>query len=366
MKVSFPYYALSKGINIVMKAVSSKTTLPILKCILIDATKDKIVLFANDMELAITTEVEGTIEERGSIALDAKILSEIVRKLPEDDIDIQTDDRLMTSISSGNALFTIPGMEGSDFPPVPEVEKEESLKMSQYIFKEMIRQTIFSLDLNDNNILMTGELFEIRDHTLRLVALDGHRIAIRKIELAGNYDQRKEIVPGKTLNEVSKILSDNLEDTINICFSANHVLFEFGETCVYSRLIEGEYFHVDNMLGGEPQLKTIVNKKDFLSCLERADLLIREGDNRPIVLDITDDNMDISIRTTLGQMEDNLPVEKTGKDLRIGFNPRFMIDAIKAVDDEYITIHLINQKAPCFIKNEEETYLYLILPVNIL
>lgn len=366
MKLSFEKTDLLKAINIVMKAVSSRTTLPILKCILIDATGNDIILFANDMEMAITTQAAGQIEEKGSIALDAKIFSEIIRKLPDGEVYISTDERLTASISCGKSLFTIPGMDGDDFPPVPEVETEEYIGMSQFVFREMIRQTIFSLDIGDNNVLMTGELFEVGDHSLRLVALDGHRIAIRKIELAGNYTKRKEIVPGKTLNEVAKILSDNLEDQMKIFFSSNHVLFEFADTCVYSRLIEGEYFHVDNMLGGEPQLKTSVNKKDFLSCLERSELLTREGDHRPIVLEITDDNMDLTISSSMGKMEENLSVQKKGNDIRIGFNPSFLIDAVKAIDDEELTLYMINQKAPCFIKNEEETYIYLILPVNIL
>ena len=366
MKLTFSRPSLLKGINIVQKAVSSKTTLPILKFILIDATSDKIVLFANDMELAITTVVEGTIEEKGSIALDARIFSDLIRKMPEGDIAIRTDERLTAEISCGKSLFTIPGMPGDEFPPVPEVEAEEPIGMSQFVFKEMIRQTIFSLDMGSSNKLMTGELIEIRDHFMRLIALDGHRIAIRKIELAGNYSPRKEVVPGKTLSEVAKILSDNLEDPMKISFSQNHVLFEFEDTCVYSRLIEGEYFHVDNMLGGEIRLKTTVNKKEFQSCLERSELLIREGDNRPIILEITDNNMDLGIVTSLGSMKEDLPVSKEGEDLRIGFNPKFLIDAVKVVDDEDITLHMINRKAPCFIKNEEETYLYLILPVNIM
>lgn len=365
MKLSFSQNSLLKSINIVMKAVSSRTTLPILKYILIDATKDQILLFANDMERAITTKTEGEIIEPGSIALDARFFSDIIRKLPEGDVIISTDDRMIASISCGKSLFTIPGMDGEEFPPIPEVEQDEWLGLSQFVFKEMIRQTIFSLDMNNNNVLMTGELLEIGDHFMRLVALDGHRIAIRRIELEGNYTHRKEIVPGKTLSEVAKILSDNLEDQMKVYFSSNNILFEFEDTCFYSRLIDGDYFHVDNMLGGEPQLKTIINKKEFLSCLERSELLTREGDHRPIVLDITDDAMDLSVVSSMGKLEETIPVQKTGVDIRIGFNPSYLIDAVKSIDEEELCIYLMNQKAPCFIKNEKESYLYLILPVNI-
>lgn len=366
MKLSFSKADLLKGINISLRAVSSKTTLPILRCILIDAADGNITLFSSDTEISIKTAVEGTILSEGKIALDSRLFSEIVRKLPEGEITIETDDRLTASITCENAHFTVPGMDGNEFPTIPEIEKDNSLGMSQFTLKEMIRQTIFSLDMNENNKLMTGELFEIKNHALRMISLDGHRIAIRKLPLSDNHADIKEIVPGKTLNEISKILSDNLDDTVNLFFAANYILFEFDNTAVYSRLIEGEYFHVDNMLNGDPQTKVTINKKDFYACLERADLMIRESDNRPIILDITDGNMNLKIQTNLGSMIEDIPVEKTGADVRIGFNPRFLMDAARVIDDEEITLHLINQKAPCFIKNDEESYLYLILPVNIL
>jgi len=366
MKLSFSKTDLLKGINIVLKAVSSKTTLPILKCILIDATDGNIKLFANDMELAITTVVDGNIIEKGSIALEARIFSEIARRLPEGDITIETNEKMTATIKCGKSVFSIPGQDASDFPPVPDIEKEIHLGMSQFTLKEMIRQTIFSLNINENNKLMTGELFELKNNALRMVALDGHRIAIRKIILAGNYEDKKVIVPGKTLGEIAKILSDNLEDQMNIYFSKNHILFEFDNTCVYSRLIEGDYFHVDNMLGGDPQTKIKINKKEFYSSLERAELLIKEGENKPIIFEASDEIMDMKINTALGSMHEDIQIEKEGNDIRIGFNPKFIIDALKVIDDEDIDLYMINQKAPCFIKNEDETYLYLILPVNIL
>ena len=365
MKLIFSKNDLSKGINYVLKAVSSKTTLPILRCILIDATEGTIKLFANDMELAIVTEVEGDIVVPGSIALDSRIFSEITRRLPDGDIIIETDENLNATISCENSLFNIPGQDASSFPPVPAIETEESVSLSQFTLKEMIRQTIFSLDMNENNKLMTGELFELKNNALRMISLDGHRIAIRKLPLNGSYNGRKEIVPGMTLNEISKILSDNIDDPVSVYFSENHILFEFDRTSVYSRLIEGEYFHVDNMLNGDTSTKLTVNKKSFYGCLERADLLIKDGDNRPIILDITDNNMNIRITTNMGAMMEDLPAEKSGNDIRIGFNPKFLMDAVRVIDDENITLFFINQKAPCFIKNDEETYLYLILPVNI-
>ncbi len=366
MKLSFEKNELLKGINIVNKAVSSNTTLPILKCILLDASSDEIRLIGNDMEMAIETVVAGNLYERGRVALDARLFTEIIRKLPDSEVFIDTDERLITGIRCEKAFFNIPGQEALDFPYPPEVERDSALTLSQFSLKEMISQTLFSLNMNENNKLMTGELFEIRDNVLRVVALDGHRIALRKTELAVDYEERRVVVPGKTLGEISKILSDELEDTVTIYFSHNQMMFEFNETCVYTRLIEGEYFHIDNMIRGDYQTKIVLNKKDFYGCIERAGLLIREGDNKPIVFTVEDGAIQLDINTNFGSMSESLEIEKEGNDIRIGFNPKFLTEPLRVIDDEMITLYMINSKAPCFIKNESESYLYLILPVNIL
>ena len=365
MKLLFSKEDILKSINIVMKAVSNRTTMPVLKCILINAADGEITLSANDMELAINTRAKGQIMEEGSIAIDAKILSDIVRKLPDDDVYLEADSNYFANIKCGKAKFNIPGQDPEEFPESPVIEKSEYLGMSQFTLKEMIRQTTFSLDLNENNKLMTGELFEIKNNVLRLVSLDGHRIAVRRLVLAVNHENRRVVVPGKTLNEIAKILSDNIEDQVMIYFSSNHIEFEFDDTEVYSRLIEGDYFHIDRMISGEHQTKFRVNKKEFSECIERASLLIREGENKPIILEVNDNSIDLRIQTALGSMDETVDTYKEGNDIRIGFNPKFFTDALKVIDDEEIDIYMVNPKAPCFIKDEEETYLYLILPVNI-
>lgn len=189
---------LLRGVNIVSKAVPTRTTMAILECILIDASTNEIKLMANDMELGIETKIEGTIEERGVIALDAKIFSEIVRKLPDNDVVIETDASFKTVISCEKAKFNIVGKSGDDFSYIPYIEKNESIVISQFTLKEVIRQTIFSIADNDNNKLMTGELFEINENQLKVVSLDGHRISIRNIELKNNYDHKKVVVPEDT------------------------------------------------------------------------------------------------------------------------------------------------------------------------
>ena len=179
-----------------------------------------------------------------------------------------------------------------------------------------------------------------------------------------NYPSRKVVVPGKTLNEISKILSGEVEDQVKIFFTDNHIVFEFDDTVVVSRLIEGEYFRIDQMLSSDYETKVKINKREFLDCIDRATLFVKEGDKKPIIITIDDTGMQLNINSQMGSMNEEIDIDKEGKDIMIGFNPKFLIDALKVIDDEEISIYLVNPKAPCFIKNEEESYIYLILSVN--
>ena len=364
MKIICNKSNLVKGVSIVSKAVPSKTTMPILECILIDATMDIIRLTANDMELGIQTEIEGEIIEHGMIAIDAKIFSEIVRKLPDNEIVIETDNNLQMTITCEKAKFDISGKSGDDFSYLPIIEKNETVTISQFTLKEVIRQTIFSIADNESNKLMTGELFEIQNGILRVVSLDGHRISIRKIELKEPCEDRKIVVPGKTLIEISKILSGEAESEVCMYFTNNHIVFEFDNTIVVSRLIEGEYFKIDQMLSSDYETKVRINKRELLNCIDRATLLVKEGDKKPIIINIGDEVMELRIKSQLGSMNEDIMIHKEGKDLMIGFNPNFLIDALRVIDDEEVDLYLMNAKAPCFIKDEAENYIYLILPVN--
>mgnify|MGYP000289151984 FL=1 len=364
MKLICSKQNLLYGVNIVSKAVPTRTTMAILECILIDASANEIKLTANDMELGIETKIEGQIEERGIIALDAKIFSEIVRKLPDSDVTIETDNNFKTTITCEKAKFNIVGKSGDDFSYIPFIERNESVHISQFTLKEVIRQTIFSIADNDNNKLMTGELFEINENELKVVSLDGHRISIRKIQLKENYEHKKVVVPGKTLQEVSKILPGNADSEVDIYITENHIIFEFDNTTVVSRLIEGEYFKIEQMLSSDYETKVKINKRELLDCIDRATLLVKEGDKKPIIMNVTDDSVQLKINSFIGSMDEEIDVKKDGKDILIGFNPKFFIDALRVIDDEEVALYMVNPKAPCFIKDDDETYIYLILPVN--
>ena len=355
---------LLHGVNIVSKAVPTRTTMAILECILIDASANEIKFTANDMDLGIETKIEGEIAERGVIALDAKIFSEIVRKLPDSDVVIETDASFKTTITCEKAKFNIVGKSGDDFSYIPYIERNEAITLSQFTLKEVIRQTIFSIADNDNNKLMTGELFEIEENHLKVVSLDGHRISIRNIELKNNYEHKKVVVPGKTLQEVSKILPGSAEEDVNMFLTDNHIVFEFDDTTVVSRLIEGEYFKIEQMLSSDYETKVKINKRELLDCIDRATLLVKEGDKKPIIMNVTDGNMELKINSFIGSMNEDIDIVKEGKDILIGFNPKFFIDALRVIDEEEVSLYMVNPKAPCFIKDDEGKFIYLILPVN--
>ena len=253
MKIICTKSDLVHAVSIVSKAVSNNTTLPILKCILIEASTGNIKLTANDMELGIETTIDGQIHQPGKIAIEAKLFSEIVRKLPDNDITIETDDQYKATITCEKACF----------PSLPEIEKNQSITLSQFSLKEVIRQTIFSISDNENTKLMTGELFEVKDDQLSVVSLDGHRISIRHIELKDHYDPFKVVVPGKTLQEIVKIISGEMDENVSIYVTSKHILFEFDNTRVVSRLLEGEYYKISQMLSSDYETKITINKKEF-------------------------------------------------------------------------------------------------------
>ena len=355
---------LIEGMNIVMKAIPGKTTMMILECVVIEVKDNQIKLIANDLQLGIETLMDGEIKQEGSVAVGAKVFFEIIRKLPSDNVSITVDEDYHMNISCGKAKFNIMAKATDEFPYLPNIVKDKNVNISQFTLKDIIRQTVFSISDNENAKVMTGELFEIHDSELKVVSLDGHRISIRKVKLNRSYDDVSVIIPGKTLIEISKIINGGMDDEVSIFFTDKHVLFEFEDTIVLSRLIEGEYYKIDKMLSTDYETKVTVNKREMLECIDRSTLLLKESDKKPVIIDVQDDYMKFAMNSAIGSMDEDIDASKEGKDILIGFNPRFLMDALRVIDEDEITMYMINPKAPCFIRDQEETYIYLILPVN--
>ena len=261
---------LIEGMNIVMKAIPGKTTMMILECVVIEVKDNQIKLIANDLQLGIETLIDGEIKQEGSVAVGAKVFFEIIRKLPSDNVSITVDEDYHMNISCGKAKFNIMAKATDEFPYLPNIVKDKNVNISQFTLKDIIRQTVFSISDNENAKVMTGELFEIHDSELKVVSLDGHRISIRKVKLNQSYDDVSVIIPGKTLIEISKIINGGMDDEVSIFFTDKHVLFEFEDTIVLSRLIEGEYYKIDKMLSTDYETKVTVNKREMLECIDRS------------------------------------------------------------------------------------------------
>lgn len=353
-----------QALNATGKAVPTRTTLPILECFLLEARNGRISLMANDMEMAIKTQLSGTIIEEGKIALDSKIFTDIIRKMPEDEIHIKVESSLNVNISAGVSVQNMPGKNGEDFIGMPTLDKGTPIVISQMSLKSIIEKTIFSTAPNDNNKMMTGELFEIKNNVLRVVAVDGYRIAIRYCVLNEYYEDKSVIVPGKSLNDISRIISGDMDKNVEIYLGKNHILFSFEDTTLVSRLIDGEYFRIDQMISENYETKLSLNRKDFLAAIDRSMTFVRESDKKPVILDIKEQGVVLSLTSNIGSMTERIEAGKEGSDLMIGFNPRFLIDALKAIEDETVNLYLTNSRAPGFLRDEEGTYIYLILPVN--
>lgn len=378
MKIVCSQSDLLKAVNIVSKAVPARTTVTILECIKIDARENDIVLTASDTQLSIETRIEGTIEERGMVALNAKFFSEIVRSLTSNDVTIECDSSYKTKIICGKAKFETMGRSGEDFTALPLVSEEHPIVISQMLLRDIIQQTIFSISDSNDQKPMTGEQFKIEDNHLRIESLDGHRISIRNVLL--NEDLNPEpvkydvVVSGKSLNEVSKILTGGADDQVRIYISkpaedtmneTRFIRFDFDKTKVVSTLLPGGYYNIDQMVSSEYQTKVRINRRELLDCINRANLLYTvEGKKEPFVIIVTDGLMELNIRTMNSSFDEKIEIEKEGLDINIAFNPKFLNDALRVIDDEEVTFYFINSKAPCSIKDDEETYIYIILPVN--
>lgn len=357
---------LINSINTVLKACSTKTTMPILECILLQATNGKLTLVGNNLELGIESTIEANVINEGFIALEAKIFSEIIRKMPGEIIEISTDDNFMTSIVSENSKFQIAGQSGKDFPALPKVEKIHSCTINQLALKEMIRQTIFSVAQDETRPILTGEMLQIKENSLNMVSVDGYRISYRKIDLSNENADVQVVIPGKTLSEINKILSTEENDTVTIYFEDKHVLFDLGDSKVVSRLLEGEFLKYEQVFSSDYETKILVDRKNFLMSIERAALISREGKKNPIKFEIDGDKMIITSNAELGTAREEIDVVLEGKEIVIAFNPKYLMDALKAIDEDKVCIHFISSLTPCIIKPEEgEHYKYLILPIRV-
>jgi len=371
MKIRCAKKQLVEGINLVGRTVSTRTPLPILECILLTANENGLKLMANDLEMSIETAYyQADVDTPGSVALEAKLFSEIVRKMPDADIQIEVKSNNETSCTSGKARFKIMGMPADEFPVMPEVEKQTGYTIPAGELREMIRQTIFSVATEDTKPVLTGELIQHRDSALNIVAVDGFRISYRRVDLpdgSANLDNPVSIVvPAKALHEISRILPNDAEDTVTFSFSDKRIIFELPEFTFVSRLLEGEFIRYDQIFNEDFTTNVTIDREVFLSALERAILVARDNKKTPVKLDIKENSIILTSNTETGTAYDEISAEVDGDSLEIAFNPRYLMDALKVIDEERVIARFTTGLSPCIIRGvESDQAKYLVLPLRL-
>lgn len=364
MKISCERMDLEAAISVVQKAIPQKTTHPILEGILVKADDDGIELISNNLEMSIEYKMKANIEERGDVVINSKLFWEIIRRMPGSEVYIEEKDENVAMVCN-KSKFNIKGNKAESFPMVPGLKKDNSLKVSQSVIKDMIRQTIFCVGEDKNRPVLTGVNIEVKDGILTFVAIDGFRLALKKYAINDESKNISIIVPGKTLNEIGRIL-EPVEDEVAVYIEENQAMFDIGNIKIVSRLLEGEYINYESVIPEEYEAKIRVNKKDFLDSIERASILaINENTRYPIIIKLEIDKMVISTNTPIGSSTDEIAAPTEGNEMEIKFNPRYFIEALRAIEEEYVDVLFSSDIGPCVIKSvDKDTFLYIVLPLR--
>ena len=368
MRVICEKEKILRGINSVINGVASKTTMPILEGILIQTNDNELKLTSYDLEIGIEYILEAKIEEQGNTVVNATMFSEIIRKLPSKEIKITVNENNLLEIECEGSLYKLATMNADEFPELPKINVDNSIEIEQTILKNMIRKTIFAVSQEENRPIFTGCLFEVANNTLNVVAVDGYRLAIKSNILNEKANEFSSVIPGKTLNEVNKIISDSF-DPVKIGISKNQALFEMENCKIVTRLLDGEFLKYSNAIPKNWETRIKVNKNNIQDCFERISLIssssIEKEKKYPVKINIDIGNVVISCSNQMGNAKEEIIVETEGKELEIGFNPKFFLDALKAIDDEDVYIEFGTNKSPCIIKPVENgDYIYMILPIK--
>ena len=360
---------LLKAINSVVRGVASKTTMPILEGILIQTNDNEIKLTTYDLEIGIEYVMDCEVKEQGSTVVNAIMFSEIIRKLPDTEIYISVNDKNLLEIECEGSLYKLATMNPDEFPELPKIEVENSIEVEQNTLKNVIRKTIFAVSVEENRPIFTGCLFEIKDNKLNVVAVDGFRLALRSIFLNQQTNDFSAVIPGKTLNEVIKILSDSFEP-VRIGVAKNQALFEMDNCKIVTRILDGEFLNYKNVIPENWETRIKVNKNNLQDSFERISLIssstVEKEKKYPVKVNVDIGKIIISCTNQTGDEKEELFVSTEGKNLEVGFNPKYFLDSLKAIDDEEVYVEFGTSISPCLIKStENKDYVYMILPIRL-
>ena len=358
-----------KAINSVVKGVASKTTMPILEGILIQTNDNEIKLTTYDLEIGIEYIMECEVKEQGNTVVNAIMFSEIIRKLPDTEIYISVNEKNLLEIECEGSHYKLATMNPEEFPELPKIEVENSIEVEQNALKNMIRKTIFAVSSEESRPIFTGCLFETQENSLNLVAVDGFRLALRRVYLNKTTNNFSAVIPGKTLNEVNKILLDSF-DPIKIGIAKNQALFEMDNCKIVTRILDGEFLNYKNVIPKDWETRIKVKKNNIQNCFERISLIssssVEKEKKYPVKVNVDIGKVTISCTNQTGDAKEELYVATEGKNLEAGFNPKYFLDSLKAIDDDEVFVEFGTSISPCLIKSSESNdYVYMILPIRL-
>ena len=364
MKIVCSTELLSEACQNVQRVVSTKTSIPAIEGIYLKALGNELMLTGYDLEVGINTSIEAKVEEPGAIILNARILCEILRKLPAETVRIEADARQLCVIKCGEVEYKIVGIAADEYPELPTVTGSYPIIVESNTLSNMIRQTIFAVSKNDTKIVHTGIKFEIKRGLIRLVAVDGFRLAIRTEEIKYTGEDISFIVPAKTLGEINKLIEN--DEVISMNVGKRHIIFEIGKYSIISRLLDGEFLDYNAAIPKSLTTEVNVNTKNFIDSIERASLLITDRTKTPIRCVFDENIIKVSVVASLGTASDKLSCKTEGNRVEIGFNNTFLLDALRACDIDDVKITLNGPLSPItIVPPEGDKFLFLVLPVRL-
>lgn len=377
MKFSCDKSLLSETIQNVSLAVASKSSIIALEGILMRCENNQLTLTGFNLELGIIKTIPVQSEEDGEIVLAANLLTNIVSKMPAGRISLESNEKLLTVIRGGDVEFTILGLSSEDYPEIPVISDDRSFSISQEIFQSVVGQTLFAVAQSNQNPIYTGSLFDVADNQLTVVSVDGCRLAIRKEPLSlSSEDTFRFIVPGKTLSELMKLLAklgnseagdDEEEPMLSMRVSNRHIIFELAGYSIISRLLEGDFLDYQSAIPAGAKTRMVVNTREFMECINRASIIINERAQSPIKCDVGEDGtVRLNCESTLGRVQDSFEAQTEGDAVRIGFNNRFMYDALRASGCDQVRIEINEPYSPMkVLPMEGDSFLFLVMPIRL-
>lgn len=370
MKIIVKKESFLTSLNIVSKALKKGNVYPILECILIDASKSNIILTCTDgREITIKRETEGEIKEKGKAAIKGSILIDIIRNMPEySDVEIEVNNKKECIITCGsNIKKEFPSNDETTYPNIMSINKDNKVIINEYKLKRIIEKTAFSYDKSQStdNIILKGIYLKIDKENVVAKSMNGYILSIINENLIKDFGKYETIVPGYSLEEINKLIKGEVDKDVFVYFNDKNIAFEFNNTLFSSNIIPNAYIETDKIINPEYSTKITINRSELIESLNRSVTFVTEVEKKPVIFDIKEDELVLNLSSILGDSYEKIEVKKTGKDLRIAFNPNSLINILNAIDDENVTLYFSGQKQPVIIKDKQETYIYLLTAVNI-